>query len=157
MLPLTSSASFTLTNQVQPTFSGLSSQTISYGSTVTFSGTLAAGSQVPVGEDVAVTVDSVTQDATIASDGSFSIQFTRSNVVLNASLTAYSVTYVYAGDRVFLAVDGSSQLTVNPAALSDRRQECRAKTYGQTLTFAATGFTASQTGERRHGHLRHTE
>ncbi len=139
---LTSSASFTLTNQVQPTFSGLSSQTISYGSTVTFSGTLAAGSQVPVGEDVAVTVDSVTQDATIASDGSFSIQFTRSNVVLNASLTAYSVTYVYAGDRVFLAVDGSSQLTVNPAALTIAAKNA-GKTYGQTLTFAGTEFTTS--------------
>ena len=112
---VTSSASFSLTNQIQPSFSGLTGQTITYGSTVTFTGTLAAGSQVPAGEEVAVTVDGVTHDATIASDGSFSTQFTGADVVLNASSTAYNVTYDYATDGVFLAADGSSQLTVNPA------------------------------------------
>ena len=115
---VTSSASFNLTNQIQPSFSGLTGQTVTYGSTVTFTGTLAAGSQVPAGEDVAVTIDGVTHDATIASDGSFSTQFTRADVVLNASSTAYNVTYDYATDGVFLAADGSSQLTVNPEALT---------------------------------------
>ena len=37
------SASFGLTNQIQPSFSGLSSETITYGGTVTLTGTLAAG------------------------------------------------------------------------------------------------------------------
>jgi len=115
---VTSSASFNLTNQIRPSFSGLTGQTVTYGSTVTFTGTLAAGPQVPVGQEVAVTVAGVTRDAQIASNGSFSTQFTRSNVVLNASSTAYSVTYDYATDGVFLAADGSSQLTVNPAALT---------------------------------------
>ena len=57
-----------------------------------------------------MTVDGVTRDAKIASNGSFSIQFTSANVVLNASSTAYNVTYDYAADGVFLAADGSSQL-----------------------------------------------
>ncbi len=84
---VTSSASFNLTNQeLQPSFSGLTDQTITYGSTVTFTGTLAAGLQVPGGEDVAVTIDGVTHDATIAADGSFSTEFTRADVVLEREL-----------------------------------------------------------------------
>ena len=61
----------------QPNFSGLTDETVTYGSTVTFTGTLAAAPLVPVGEEVAITVDGVTQSATIASDGSFSISFSR--------------------------------------------------------------------------------
>ena len=133
---VTPSASFNLTNQIQPTFSGLTGQTITYGSTVTFTGTLAAGSQVPAGEEVAVTVDGVTHDATIASDGSFSTQFSRADVVLNASSTAYNVTYDYATDGVFLAADGSSQLTVNPAPLTITAV-ANTKVYDGTTTAAA--------------------
>ncbi len=113
------SASYSLTNQmIQPSFAGLTGQTISYGSTVTFTGKLADGQQVPAGEKVAVTVDAVTHDATIASDGSFSTEFTSADVALNASSTAYKITYDYATDGVFLAADGSSQLKVNPAELT---------------------------------------
>ncbi len=115
---VTSQASFSLTNQIQPSFSGLNSQTVTYGSTVMVSGTLAAGSQFPAGEEVAVTVDGVTRDAKIASNGSFSIAFTGANVAMNASSTAYTITYNYATDGDFLAADGSSQLTVNPAPLT---------------------------------------
>ena len=102
----------------QPNFSGLTEETVTYGSTVTFTGTLAAGPLVPVGEEVAVTVNGVTQNATIASDGSFSISFSGANVMLNARPLAYDVIYAYAGDGIFLAADGSSQLTVNPEALT---------------------------------------
>jgi predicted outer membrane repeat protein len=115
---VTPSASYTLTNQIQPSFEGLTGQTITFGSTVTFTGTLAAGTQVPAGEQVAVTIDGDTRDAMVGSDGSFSTQFSGSDVVLNASSTAYNVTYDYATDGVFLGADGSSQLTVNPAALT---------------------------------------
>jgi predicted outer membrane repeat protein len=115
---VTSSASYNLTNRTQPSFSGVTNQTITYGSTVTFTGTLAAGSQAPAGEEVAITVDGVTRNATIASNGSFSAQFTRADVVLNASSTAYNVTFDYTGDGVFLAADGSSQLTIKPEALA---------------------------------------
>ncbi|MFI5459893.1 MAG: beta strand repeat-containing protein [Isosphaerales bacterium] len=115
---VTPSASYNLTNQIQPSFSGLTGQTITYGRTVTFTGTLAAGLQFPAGEEVAVTIDGVTHDATIASDGSFSTEFTSADVVLNASSTAYNVAYDYATNGLFLAADGSSQLTVNPAPLT---------------------------------------
>ena len=113
-----SPATFNLTNQIQPSFSGLVNQTVTYGNSVTFTGTLSAGQQAPTGEDVAVTVAAVTRDAQIAANGSFSVQFTRSAVVLNASATAYGVNYQYATDGVFLAANGSSQLTVSPEALT---------------------------------------
>jgi hypothetical protein len=115
---LTMPASFVLTNQIQPAFSGLTNQTVTYGSAVTFSGTLAAGAQIPAGENVAVTVGAKTLDAPIAADGSFSVQFTRSDVVLDANAAAYSVIYQYATDGVFLAAHSSSLLTVNPEALT---------------------------------------
>ncbi len=132
----TPSASFNLTNQtnqVQPSFSGLSSQTVTYGSAVTLTGTLAAGSQVPVGEKVAVTLDGVTHDATIASDGSFSTQFTSAATVLNANPADYTAAYEFTTDGVFLGATSSSQLKVNPApliitAVSDT------KTYDGTTT-----------------------
>ncbi len=144
---VTSAASFSLTNELQPSFSGLTAQTITYGSTVTLSGTLAAGSQVPVGEDVAVTLDGVTNDAKIASNGSFSTQFTGAEVVLKASSTAYTVTYDYATDGTFLAADGSSQLKVNPAELTIRAVSTSMVT-GQpvpTLKAVYTGFVDGDT------------
>jgi hypothetical protein len=117
-LGVTSPASFSLTNQAQPSFAGLTGQTATYGSTVTFTGTLAAGLHAPAGEDVGLTIDGVTHQATIAANGSFSTQFTGADVVLNASATAYVVTYDYSTDGTFLAATGSSQLTVNPAELT---------------------------------------
>ena len=65
-----SSATFELTNQFTPTFSGLTNQAITYGGAVTFSGTIAAGTDIPTG-DVVVTVGGATQDAPIGPDGSF--------------------------------------------------------------------------------------
>ena len=63
---------FTLTNNLIPlTFSGVVDSTITYGTaSVTFSGTLANGSQAPVGEVVAITLDGVTQLAGIDTSAS---------------------------------------------------------------------------------------
>src|SRR5262249_40226229 len=83
-----------------------------------FTGALAAGTQFPDGEEIAVTVEGITHDAKISSDGSFSTPFTATDVVLNASTTAYNVSYSYSTDGVFLKADASSQLTVNPAPLT---------------------------------------
>ncbi len=144
---VTSSASYNLTNQIGPSFAGLRDQTVSYGSAVSVSGTVAAGVQVPAGEDVAVTVDGVTHDATIASDGSFSTQFTRADVVLDARSTAYIVTYNYATDGVFLAAHGSSQLTVHPAQLTVRANN-ESTVSGSSLpalTYTITGFVSGDT------------
>ena len=150
---------FQLTNQVAPSFSGLTDQTTSYGSTVTFTGTLAAGTQSPpAGADVAVTVNGVTHDVPLAAAGSFSAQFTRTDVVLNASPTAYTVTYSYATDGVFLDAPGSSQLTVNPATLTAAIVGNPARTYDGTTDASLNsanfilsglvggdGFTVTQT------------
>ena len=43
-------------------------------------GTIAAGSQVPTGDAVAITLDGVTQDAVVGSDGSFSTTFTTTSL-----------------------------------------------------------------------------
>ncbi len=143
-----SSASFNLTNQIQPAFSGLNNQTVTYGSTVTLTGTLAAGSQVPqAGETVAITLAGVMRTATIGSDGSFSVQFSHTDVALNARLLAYNVAYAYAGDGVFLAAAGSSQLTVNPAPLTITAVSV-SKVYGgalPALTASYSGFVAGDT------------
>jgi MBG domain (YGX type)/YDG domain len=115
-----SSASFDLTNQIQPSFSGLTNETVTYGGTVTLTGSLGAGLQVPSGadEEVVVTVDGVVNDALVNSDGTFSTQITLAHGVLNASSTPYNVAYEYTGDGVFLEAEGSSQLTINPEPLT---------------------------------------
>jgi hypothetical protein len=150
---------FQLTNQATPSFSGLTDRMAAYGSTVTFTGTLADDTQSPpAGEDVAVTVNGVTHDAPLAADGSFSAQFTRTDVVLNASPTAYTVTYAYATDGVFLAAQGSSQLTVTPATLTAAIAGNPTRTYDGTTDATLTpadfslsglvggdGFTVTQT------------
>ena len=110
--PVATPVSFSLVNQVQPSFSGLSDQTILVGtSTTVFSGTLASGSQAPVGDDVAVTLNGVTEQATIETGGAFSTQFNTASLVVAGS--PYTVNYSYAGDGTFLAATGSSTLTVN--------------------------------------------
>ncbi len=133
----TTSASFSLVNQIQPSFSGLSAQTVTYGSTVVLNGTLAAGSQVPVGETIAVTLDGITHEPKIASGGSFTTEFTGADVVLNASATAYVISYHYQSDGAFLAVSASSQLTVNPAVLTITAKS-DTKVYDGSMASAAT-------------------
>src|SRR5207244_1151773 len=71
----TSSAT-TVTVKVTPSFSNLSSPTISYGDTpTTLSGTIKAGSQIPTGS-VSITLNGVPQSAAInAATGNFSSGF----------------------------------------------------------------------------------
>ena len=133
--------SFALTNMLsyQPVFSGLSDQTITYGkSSVIFTGTLAAGSQVPAGDDVTVTLDGVPQEALIGSDGSFSTTFT--TATLGVAGSPYAVSYDFQAQGLFLKADGTSQLTINPATLTITANN-DSKTYGTLKTFSGTAFT----------------
>ena len=84
---------------------------------MTFTGTLAAGSQFPTaGETITVTLDGISEPATIGSGGSFTTSsFDTSS--LHASATPYDVAYAYTSDGVFLSASGVSQLTVNPLAV----------------------------------------
>jgi Bacterial Ig-like domain (group 3)/MBG domain (YGX type)/Right handed beta helix region len=114
-------ADFALTNTesslISLTFSGISNQTITDGtSRVTVSGTLADGSQAPVGESIAVTLGGVQRSATIGTGGAFSTTFdTASLTVVNSP---YTITYVYAGDATFASAGTTSMLTVKPTTLT---------------------------------------
>ena len=127
---------FDLINQLQPTFSGLSDQSITFGTAnATFTGSLASGSQIPQGEDVAVTLGSVTQQAAIGSGGAFTTTFDTAG--LGASTTAYVVNYAYAGDGIFLSTSSTSLLTVTQATPTITWSSPAGITYGTAVRHPA--------------------
>jgi len=93
---------------------------------------------VPVGEVVEVTLDGVTQSASIGSGGSFSTTFATAG--LSASGSPYVITFSYAGDGNFTATSGQSTLTVVPAAPPITRS---------ALTAAAIGPSGGLYGDLR--------
>jgi len=102
-----------------PVFSNLSlSARISFATaSVVFYGTIAAGALIPpAGETVAITLNGVTQNAAINSQGNFTTLFSANT--LPASNTPYQVTYSYsyAGDGNFNGVtdDTTTTLLVMP-------------------------------------------
>ena len=108
---------------VQPitvTFSGLTaSQTIPAGtSSVTLAGVIGNGTQfVPSGEKVSITINGVTQTATVGSNGAFSLQFPTTGIPVSG--TAYPITYSYAGDSLLsTATNSSTTLTVTPQVVT---------------------------------------
>jgi Bacterial Ig-like domain (group 3) len=106
---------FSLTNIVGLSFSGLTNHSISYGTaSATFSGALAEGSDIPVGEDVSVTFNGVTRQAVIAANGAFSTTFTNT-AGLGVAGSPYVVGYAYTSDGTFPSASSSSSLTVNKA------------------------------------------
>ncbi|MGA7919536.1 MAG: putative Ig domain-containing protein, partial [Candidatus Acidiferrales bacterium] len=116
---LTSSATAAVT-QATPTFSGLTpSQTILVGTaSINLSGTISAPGPVfpPVEESVSVTINDLTQTATIGENGAFSITFPTSNIP--ASTTPYTIAYGYAGDNNFAsATNNNTTLTVSSATV----------------------------------------
>jgi len=141
-----SSATFTLTDQVQPAFSALAAPTITYGTpTTTLSGTILAGTSAPPGS-VTVTVDGVTQSAAIQSDGSFSTVL--NTVGLGVAGSPYTITYAYAGSALFLAAtDTSRVLTVfQDATTAALASSPNPTVYGQPVTFTATVTAAAPGG-----------
>ncbi len=127
-------------------FSGISNQSITYGtSSVTVSGTLADGSQAPVGESVAVTMDGVSQSATISSGGAFSTAFNADDLTVAGS--PYAVTFAYTSDGTYASEGTTSTLTVNPATLTITASP-ETKVYGTAdpaLAYTASGFQFSDT------------
>lgn len=91
-------------------FSNLSSPSIVIGATnTTLSGNLTLGTLVPTGS-VAITLNGVTQNATIQSDGSFSSSFATGSLTPVAG--GYAISYSYIGDSNFNPANGSGTLTV---------------------------------------------
>jgi uncharacterized repeat protein (TIGR01451 family) len=77
--------------------------------TTTVSGRLTSNtSALPVGQSVAITLNGVTQHATVAADGSFAVGFATGSL----GVGTYALSYSYGGDNNFTAVSGSGSLSV---------------------------------------------
>src|SRR5277367_5151003 len=94
-----------------------SSQAIPFGTaSVNLSGTIAAGSaSPPSGATVTITINGVSQPATIGANGVFAATF--NTATIPASASPYPITYSYGGDTNFATVSNSSTtLTINTLA-----------------------------------------
>ncbi len=123
------------------TFSDISNESITYGtSSLTISGTLKNGSQVPVGETVAVTLSGVQQLAKIGSGGAFSTTFNTTGIAVANSPD--TIAYAYTSDGTFASLSTTSTLTVNPVPLTVTATNL-SMTYGgvvPTLTYTYAGL-----------------
>ncbi len=108
---LSSSATNSLTvGQVSPAFSNLSSPTIECSTpNTTLSGTIMFGGLIPSGS-VAITLNGVTQNAAIQSDGSFGSSFAIGS--LTPANSPFSISYYYPGDVNFGSASDSGTLTI---------------------------------------------
>jgi len=96
-----------------PSFSNLSSPLITYGTaSANLSGKLSFGSLIPTGS-VAITLNSVAQNAPIQPSGNFSSSFATGSL----APAAYTIAYSYAGDGNFNSASGSGTLTVGYSIL----------------------------------------
>jgi hypothetical protein len=125
-------------NKATPTFSNLSSPSVNAGtSTVTLSGHIAAGSLAPGGDDVAVTLNGVTQPVSVSSGGSFSTSFN----IQGLATGSYPITYEYLGDATHFngaASNGSGTLTVQAAPSILASPVNQTVVSGSSVTFAAS-------------------
>jgi hypothetical protein len=109
----------TAASTTTPTFTNLTaSPTITYGTaSVTLSGHLdsnAASAPVPAGETVDVTLDGITQAATLDSNDDFTTTFATGALPVSGS--PYPISYSYGGDSQFNSTaDNSTVLTVAKA------------------------------------------
>jgi hypothetical protein len=123
-----------------PTFTGLTSPTITYGDSIVTLGGSFSNTPKPTGS-VSITVNGVTQNATINGAGNFSSSFNTGTFPANAA--GYTITYSYAGDSNFNAAsDTSKKLIVNKAALTITADD-KSMNFGgtvPTLSYTPTGF-----------------
>jgi hypothetical protein len=103
------SQTFTIA-QATTALSDLTMQQIIVGTnTTTVSGKLTSNTvAIPVGQSVSISVNGVTEYATVATGGSFSVSFTTSGL----GVGGYPISYSYAGDNNFTAASGTGGLTV---------------------------------------------
>ncbi len=103
------STTFTIA-QATTGFSNLTMQQIITGTnSITLSGQLTSNTIVPVGQSVSITLNGLTQSATVAADGSFSVSFATGTL----GVGAYTISYSYVGDNNFTAASASGNLTVD--------------------------------------------
>jgi hypothetical protein len=140
----TTATSTMIINPAQAVFTGLSSPTIPVGkASVTLSGTLIDPSLGfgPASGTVNVTLNGVTQAATLGSGDTFSTMFATSSLAAGA----YTVTYAYVpGDTDFTAQNATSTLFVGTKPSVTINPKSQTVTAGNSVTFtaAATGTPA---------------
>ena len=148
---ITNPASFSLTNMWLPTFSALTSPTIFYGtSTTTLTGHLGSGTAYPTGSNLSITLNSVTQTASVDGSGDFTTTFSTGS--LDVAGGPYTVTYAFAGNSAFTAAtDTSTTLTVTAAPLTASIIGDPTKTYDGTISttliqanFSLSGLVGTQ-------------
>ena len=143
---ITDSASFSLTNMWVPVFSAVS-RTIVYGTpTITLTSHLGAGTAYPTGSIVSITLDAVTQTATVDGSGEFSTTFDTASLPVAGG--PYTVTYAFAGNATFVAaIDTSTNVTVTPAPLTITANDV-SRVYGAAdpaLGVSYSGFVNGET------------
>ena len=143
---ITTPASFSLTNMWVPTFSALISPAIVYGtSTTTLTGHLGSGTAYPTGSNVSITLNSVTQTASVDGSGDFTTTFSTGS--LGVAGGPYTVTYAFAGNSAFTAAtDTSTTLTVTAAPLTASIIGDPTKTYDGTTSATLTQANFSLSG-----------
>jgi hypothetical protein len=123
-----------------PTFTNLSSPTITFGAASTaLSGEIKAGSLIPTG-DVSITLNGVTQQATIAADGKFSSSFATG--LLEVAGSPYSIAYSFAENASFNATSGTGSLTVEKATPAFSALSAPTITFGDTPTIISGEIAA---------------
>jgi sugar lactone lactonase YvrE len=117
-------------NKAQPVFSGLKDASLVYhAGSVSFSGALTAPTAIPAGQQVAITLNNVTQNAIVASNGSFTTTF--NTAALPTSANGYAINYSFAGSNDFASASATSRLTV-AYAVCDLYNTAQAKQSGST-------------------------
>ena len=129
-----------------PTFSALTSPTIVYGtSTTTLTGHLGSGTAYPTGSNVSITLNWVTQTASVDGSGDFTTAFSTGS--LGVAGGPYTVTYAFAGNSAFTAdTDTTTTLTVTAAPLTASIVNDPTKTYDGTTSAALTQANFSLSG-----------
>ncbi|PYQ28513.1 MAG: hypothetical protein DMF56_14840 [Acidobacteria bacterium] len=95
--------------KADPVFSNLSAPSIIIGTATTaISGKISLGALIPTGS-VSITLNGVTQTATIAANGTFSSVFATGSLVP----PSYTIAFSYPGDSNFNAASATSTLTVH--------------------------------------------
>jgi len=84
------------------------SQIVIGTATTTVSGQLTSNTILPVGQSISITLDGVTQRATVRTDGTFAVNFATGALAVGQ----YTISYGYAGDANFDAASGTGSLTV---------------------------------------------
>jgi len=127
-------------NKATPAFSNLASPAVNVGTaSVTVSGHIAAGSVAPGGDDVAITLNGVTQPVSVSSSGRFSTSFN----IQGLATGTYPITYEFLGDATrFNAAAGngsaSGTLTVQAAPSILTNPASQTVVSGNSVTFSAS-------------------